>query len=433
VSTTSVLVGVVIGSGIFRVPAEVATQVGSTGATALLWVLGAAVSLAGAVTVAELTARFPASGGAYVFLREAYGPLTAFLFGWIKLIVTGPAGIAAVALIFATYAAAFIPMTPWEQKLLAAALIVLLTIANIRSVSWSAVIQTSSSIAKVVALAALALLLFGFGNGEQGALAGPLEWAPSSWGGFGIALIAVLWTYVGWVDVSYIAGEVVDPERNFPRAMLAGMVTVLAVYLLINAAYLFVLPTVEIAASGGVAATAAERVFGGTGSRMVAVLVLISTFGSLNATFLTSPRVFYAMARDGHFPRAIAKVHSRYQSPHTALLLYMVLGIAGVMTNTFEQLAQMFILGIWPFYALIVGAIYVVRRREPDRTPAFRAWGYPVLPALFIAISLAMLANAVIRRPLQAGISLGIIGLGVPAYYLWRAAQARGSGGVATS
>lgn len=405
---------------------------GSTGATALLWVLGAAVSLAGAVTVAELTARFPDSGGAYVFLREAYGPLTAFLFGWIKLIVTGPAGIAAVALIFATYAGTFIPMSPREQKLLAAALIVLLTIANIRSVSWSAVIQNTSSAAKVLALAALALLLFGFGDAEQGALAGPIAWAPSSWSGFGVALIAVLWTYVGWVDVSYIAGEVVDPEKNFPRAMLLGMVAVMAVYLLINAAYLFVLPTSDIAASGSVAATAAERVFGATGSRMVAVLVLVSTFGSLNATFLTSPRVFYAMARDGHFPAVIAKVHTRYRSPHTALLLYMVLGIAGVMTNTFEQLAQMFILGIWPFYALIVGAIYVVRRREPDRTPAYRAWGYPVIPALFITISLAMLANAVIRRPLQAGISLGIIGLGVPAYYLWRAAEARRSRGEAT-
>ena len=406
-------------------PAEVAAEVGSVGATTLLWVVGAALSLGGALTLAELCGTYPQAGGAYVFLREAYGPLIAFLFGWVKLVVTGPAAIAAVSLIFSAYAGTFLPLSDLQQKLLACALIVGLSAANIRSISLSAAIQNSSTIAKVLALVALALLLFAFGSPEQGALSRPIEWAPASWGGFGLALIAVLWTYVGWVDVTYLAGEVVDPGRTFPRATLLGLGIVMAVYLLANAAYLYVLPVEEIARSGSVAATAAERVFGLTGGRLVAALVLVSTFGSLNATFLTNPRVFYAMAQDGMFPEAIARVHPRYQSPHVALILYMVLGIIGVMTKTFEQLAQIFVLGIWPFYALTVGVVFVARRRHPDRVPVYRTWGYPVVPALFIVASIAMLLNALIRRPAQAGISAGILALGVPVYFAWRSSRAR--------
>ncbi len=431
-STTGVLVGIIIGSGIFRVPSVVAAEVGSVGAAVLVWVLGAAVSVCGALAMAELSATLPRAGGAYVFLREAYGPLTAFLFGWIKLLVTGPAAVAAVSLIFAAYAGAFVPLSSGQQRLVASGLIVALAAINIRSVTWTAVVQNLSTVAKVLAIATLALLLFAFGQPGGGALSQPVTWNPTSWSGFGVALIAVLWTYTGWVDVTYLAGEVRDPARTFPRAMVGGLGVVMVVYLLANAAYLYVLPLHAIAQSDIVVATAAESVFGASGSALVAGLVMVSTFGSLNGTFLASPRLFYSMAVDGMFFHSVAAVHSRYQTPYVAVLLYMVLGIVGVMTRTFEQLAQIFVLGSWPFYALAVAAVFVLRRRHPDIAPPYRSWGYPLAPAGFLIVSVAMLVNGAIQRPVQTAVSLGILLPGVPAYYGWRALQARRGVGAGT-
>jgi basic amino acid/polyamine antiporter, APA family len=424
-STVGVLVGIVIGSGIFRVPSLVVVQVGSVGAAALVWLLGAAVILCGALTLAELSAAYPRAGGAYVFLREAYGPLTAFLFGWVKLVITGPVALAAVSLIFAAYAGAFIPLSDTQQRLVAAALLVALAALNFRSVAWSASVQNLSTLAKVLSLVVLALLLFALGAPREGALAAPIAWSPTSWSGFGVALIAVLWTYVGWVDVTYLAGEVRDPERTFPRAMLLGLLVVVLVYLLANAAYLYVLPLQAMAESPVVAATAAERVFGTPGKTLVAALVMLSTFGSLNGTLLTNPRLFYAMAEDGLFFRKVAAVHPRYQTPHVAVLLYLVLGIVGVTTHTFEQLAQIFVLGIWPFYALAVAAVFVLHRRRPRDAALPRAWGYPLLPLAFLIVSAAMFVNGIIQRPAQTAISLGVLLLGIPAYYGWRSFEAR--------
>ena len=419
------LVGLVIGSGIFRVPSVVATEVGSVGAAALVWILGAAVTLCGALTMAELAVTYPRPGGAYVFLREAYGPLVAFLFGWIKLLVAGPAALAAISLIFAAYAGTFVPLSDGEQRLVAGALLVTITAINIRSVSWSATLQNISSFAKVLALVALAGLIFAFGDPSGGALSEPIVWAPTRWGGFWVALIAVLWTYTGWVDVTYIAGEVKDPNRNFPRAMMGGLGVIVFVYLLANAAYLYVLPMQEVARSSVVAARAAERVFGAIGAAVVAALVMVSTLGSLNGAILSNPRIFFSMAEDGVFFRSVAAVHSRYRTPHIALLLFMVLGIAALTTHTFEQLAQIFVLGVWPFFALAVGAVFIVRRKRPEATPAYRTWGYPVVPAAFIVVSVAMLVNGVIRRPAQIAVSLCVLLAGIPAYYAWRAVERR--------
>ena len=429
VSTTSVLVGVVIGSGIFRVPAQVAAQVGTVGGTALIWIVGAAITLAGALVLAELCSAYPHAGGTYVFLREAWGPQVAFLFGWAKLLITGPAGLAAVSLVFSAYAATFFPLGDGGQRVLAAALLVVLSLTNIRSVRWTAAVQSLSTAAKVLSLVALAILLLGFGKSGGGTLSGPLTLAIGSWGGFGVALIAVLWTYVGWVDLTYLAGEVVDPSRTFPRAMAGGLAVVMVVYLLVNAAYLYVLPTADIAQSSAVAATATERVFGPAGRTMVAALVMLATFGSLNGTLLSNPRVFYAMAQDGLFFRSVAAVHPRYRTPYVSVLVYMVLGIVGVASRTFEQLAELFVLGIWPFYALAVGAVFVLRRRYPEATrgSVYRMWGYPLLPAGFVIVSTALLVNSAIKRPLQTAISLGILLLGFPAYYGWRLLQSKTS------
>lgn len=426
-SMAALLIGITIGSGIFRVPSTVASELGSVDGVALVWLCGAAVTLAGAIPLASLASALPRAGGTYAFLREGYGPLAAFLYGWIKLFVTGPAAVAAVALIFAEYARAFAPLTGGQVQLLAGALVVALTAANIRSVRWSAALQNTSTVAKVIVLAGLAVAIFAFGDPSRGAFAEPMHRSGVTLHGFWTALVVVLWTYTGWVDITYVAGEVREPERTYPRALLIGMTVILAVYLLVNAAYLYVLPIQTMATSALVASTATDRALGGHGASVVAALVMISTFGSLNGTILTSPRVFFAMAQDGLFFQSIGAVHSRGRTPYVALLLYMSLGLVGIATRTFEQLAEIFVMGIWPFYALGVAAVFFVPRRRPELARLRRSFGYPVLPAAFVLVSVVMLANGAVRRPLEMAISVGIVALGVPVFFIWRATQ-RGRG-----
>jgi amino acid transporter len=424
-STAMLLVGITIGSGIFRVPSTAASQIGSVGGVALVWLAGAAISLAGALPLVALVSALPKTGGAYVYIREGFGPLAAFLYGWIKLIVTGPAALAAIALIFAEYMRAFAPLTDIQVRLVAGALLIVLTVANVRSVSWSAWLQNTSTVAKVLALAALSLVIFGRGDAAHGSFAQPIAWNGVATSGFWTALIAVLWTYTGWVDVTYVAGEVRDPSRTFPRAMLGGMAIVVVLYLLVNAAYFYAMPMREMATSTLPAATAAERTIGSTGAALVAVLVMISTFGSLNGSILTSPRVFFALADDGLFFRSVAAVHPRYETPYVALVLYMVLGLAGVATRTFEQLAELFVIGVWPFYALSVAAVFVVPRRRPELAERCRGWGHPVVPIVFLLVSATMLANGVVARPFETLLSAGIIALGIPVYFAWRGLRGR--------
>jgi amino acid transporter len=426
VSTAALLVGITIGSGIFGVPSAVAGELGSVGGVALVWITGAAISLAGALSLIALVSALPKTGGAYVYIREGFGPLAAFLYGWIKLIVTGPAALAAIALIFADYTRAFASLSDRQVQVVAGALLVALTIANVRSVNWSSWLQNASTLAKVLALAALSLVILGRGAPDaRGALSQPLAWSGVATSGFWTALIAVLWTYTGWVDVTYVAGEVRDPSRTFPRAMLWGMGVVLVLYLLVNAAYLYVLPMSVMTSSKLVAATAAERVVGPIGASLVGLLVMISTFGSLNGSILTSPRVFFALADDGLFFRSVAAVHPRYKTPYVALTLYMFLGLAGIATRTFQQLAELFVIGIWPFYALSVAAAFLVPRRRPELAVQCRGWGHPVLPIVFLLVSAAMLANGVVARPFETALSAGIIVLGIPVYFVWRLLRVR--------
>jgi basic amino acid/polyamine antiporter, APA family len=428
-SAAAVLVGSTIGSGIFRVPSIVAAQAGDLGVIAALWIAGALVALFGALTLAELAAMHPRSGGIYVYLREAYGPVPAFLFGWTRLLVIQPAVLGAIAMIFAAYAGAFVPLTDTGERAVAASLIVLLAAANYRSVRWGAAVQNASTVAKVGALLALALAAFAFGDPQGGAF-GPAPGATGVlWGGLGLALIAVLWTHDGWADVTYVAGEVKDPGRTLPRALIGGTLAVVLVYMTVNVAYLYVLPIDGMAASTLVAADAATRVIGAAGASAVAALVMLSTFGALNGTLMSGPRVFFALADDGLFFRRIAAVHPRFRTPHAAIALAALLGIGYVSLRTFEQLAEAFILGIWPFYILAVGAVFLLRRRRPDAPRPYRAWGYPVVPLLFLAASAALLTDALIRQTAATLVGFGIILSGVPVYYLWRQRGAGSRGG----
>ncbi|HET7322563.1 MAG TPA: amino acid permease, partial [Longimicrobiaceae bacterium] len=389
----------------------------TAGSVAILWVLGGLVALVGALTIAELAVLFPRSGGIYVFLREAYGPLPAFLFGWTELLVIRPSALGAIAMLFAEYVQAFVPMTEMQIRLVAAAAIVLLALANIRSVEWGAAVQNASTAAKVVALTGLAVLAFLLGEASQGAFAHPMSFSPLSWGGFGVALIAVLWAYDGWADLTFMAGEVRDPARTLPRALLGGTSAIIVIYLLVNAAYLYVLPMAGMADRPLVAADAAARIFGAGGAAVAAGMVLLSAFGALNGSMMTGPRILFAMADDGLFFRPIAAVHPRYRTPWAAIALAAALGVGYVSIRTFEQLADSFILGIWPFYALAVGAVFLLRRRHPELPRPYKTVGYPWTPLLFLVASLAMLGNALVEEPVSTLVGFGIILLGVPVFY----------------
>lgn len=424
-STAAILIGVTIGSGIFRVPSVAAAETGALGATLLLWIVGGLVALFGALTVSELAAMYPRAGGIYVFLKETYGPEVAFLFGWTRLLVIQPSVIGAIALICAAYVSALVPLTDGQVRMVAAGIILVLAATNYRSLAWGAVVQNLSTVAKVAALLLLAAAVFAFGDPAGGAFAGPMAMSPVSWGGFGIALLAIMWTYDGWIDATYVAEEVKDPGRTLPLALGGGVLVIIAVYLVVNVAYLMAMPLDEMATSELVAADAAMRIFGPVGASLVAALVVLSTFGALNGVTMTGPRVFFAMARDDLFFRPVAAVHPTFGTPHVAIGLAAGLGIAYVSVRTFEQLAEAFVLGIWPFYVLCVVAVFLLRRRRPAAHRPYRTWGYPVVPILFLLASLGMLGNALVRQPLTTLFGFGIILSGFPVYRAWMALKKR--------
>jgi amino acid transporter len=351
----AVTIGIMIGSGIFRVPAAAAAQTGTAGAMLLAWVVGGIVALCGALALAEVAALYPSAGGMYVYLREAFGPLTAFLFGWLYLVII-PTGAGAIALVFAEYLGRLLPLASAHVPLVATAVIVLLAAAQYRSVRFGAAIQNVSTAAKVGAILAMTAAAFLLGDSGAGAWADAASLRPATWSGFGLGVVTVLWAYNGWQDVTCLSGEVRDPGRALPRAIVGGTLAVVAIYLAANAAYLRVLPIDAVAASPLVAADMAVRLVGPVGSALVAALVCVSTFGALNAVLMAIPRVFWAMADDGLFFRAVAAVHPRYRTPHVAISVMAGLAIVYLIFRTFEQLIEAFILASLPFWALSVAS-----------------------------------------------------------------------------
>ena len=418
-SAAAAAVGLTIGSGIFRVPSIIAAEAGSVGAVALVWVLGGVISLCGALTIAELAALYPRAGGIYVYLREAYGALPAFLFGWSWFFIRSAAS-AGTALVFVAYLRTFVPLGDDAGRAAAVALIALVGAANYRSTRLGAAVQNASTAAKVLAILLAAAVLFALGERSAGALAAPPGLEVRSWGGVGVALVAALFAYDGWIAATLVAGEVKDPGRSLPRALAGGTAAIVATYLVINAAYLYALPLADVAASKAVAADAMTRVAGAGGAAVIAALVMLSTFGGLNGGLMTGPRVFYAMAEDRLFFRRVAAVHPRYQTPHVAVVLLVLLTALNASVRTFEQLAEAFVLLLYPFLALTVAAVFVLRRRRPELPRPYRTAGYPVVPAVFLVGTLAMMANALVERPGATLLSAGIVAAGVPVYYVWR-------------
>lgn len=425
-SAIAVLIGSTIGSGIFRVPATVAASLGQPGPVLLAWVVGGVIALCGALTLAELSAALPRSGGVFAYILEAFGPFPAFLFGWAELTVVRASALGAIATIFAEYLGYFFHFSPMTVRYVAAGAVLLVGVFNYVGVNLAAVVMNLTTVAKYGALAALALLAFALGDGSLANLS-PGWSAGLNVSAFATVLVAVMWSYDGWADLAFMGGEVKNPTRNLPLALILGTLAIVVVYLLINVAFLYLVPIPQMAQAKLIAATAAERIplLGRMGAAVVSAIVVVSCFGTLNGSMMTGPRVFFAMADRGLFFQGIARVSPKYKTPSTAIGLATCLGIVYVLLNDFQQLADKFILGIWPFYALAVGAVFVLRATRPDLERPYKVLGYPVVPLLFLVASVGMVVNALLTDPVNTGITFAIILAGVPAWFLWRTVTVR--------
>jgi amino acid transporter len=432
-SGVALVVGITIGSGIFRSPAGIAQKVPSPTLMLGLWIAGGLITLCGALSLAELAAALPETGGFYAYLREGWGRRTAFLFGWAELVLIRASALGGIAVVFGEYLLRSLGIDPVEHyvtaRALSAAAIAFAATANIIGANVGAAIVGVSTAAKFAALVVLVGASFMFG-GEHGAswdyLTAPAS-GPISIGATGLALVSVLWAYDGWGDLSFAAGEVKNPQRNLPRAIILGTLALIGIYVMTNVAYIYVNSLANIAdpRTPLVAADTMLALFGRTGVVLVSVFVMISSFSSLNGSMLASPRVFFAMADDGLFFESIAKVHPRFKTPYVAILLAAVLGIALVMSRSFEALTETFVLAIWPFYALGIAAIYRLRRLRPSMERPYKAIGYPVVPAIFILSVAAFVLNALISEPVSTGITFALILAGIPVYHLAFANRAR--------
>ena len=425
-SAMAVVIGSTIGSGIFRSPAGIADRIPGPGPLLAIWILGGLFALCGALTLAEISSEVPRTGGFYAFLREGWGKLPAFLFGWGQLTVVRAASLGAIAITFAEYFVRVVgydpSVAPYDQyaKYIAAFAIAITATFNIVGVKWGSAVINFTTLAKFGGLAFIVVLALAVGWPQTGGHFTPMVPEGSvQVGAFGLALVSVLWAYDGWADVTYVAGEVTDPRRNLPRAIIGGTIAVMAIYVLANIGYMAVLPIEEIRTSRLVAADVAEKIIGRPGVIFVSTTVMISTFGTLSAVLLTSPRVLFAMADDGMLFAPIAKVHPKWQTPYMAIGLVATLGLIFVLLLRFEKLADTFVIAMIPFYALGVGAVYRLRKR-PGYNPSFRTPGYPVVPALFIASVAYLLLNALLdesSRVWAAGI-IAVLLAGIPVFHM---------------
>ena len=427
-SSIGLVIGITIGGGIFRTPAGIADRVPDPVWMMGVWILGGVVVLCGALSFAELSASMPETGGMYVYLREGWGRPFGFLYGWAQLVLIRAAALGGISSVFGEYFLRVIgydpALYPRGADYLAAGAIIVAGVTNILGVRLGALFAGLSTITKFGALALLVLASFVMG-GQVGASATNLasNSAAIDAGVFGLALISVMWAYDGFADLTFASGEVKDPQRNLPRAIIIGTVMIIAIYLLANAAYLYINSIGIMAKSPLIAADTMGALFGRAGVSFVAVVVMISTFGSLMGSMLASPRIFFAMADDNLLFGPIARVHPRWKTPHIAIGLAMLLGVAMVMTQTFEQLTDTFVLAMWPFYALSVAAIYTLRKSQPQLNRPYKVVGYPFVPAVFVAAAIYLVVNALLTEPLWTSITFAVVLLGLPVYYLWFAGR----------
>lgn len=403
------------------VPHNVAMQVGSVPTVFLIWITGGVLALAGSLSLAELAAATPEAGGVYIYLRDAYGKLAAFLYGWAALLVVESGGIATLAVAFSIYGSTFLPLTTLDRKLVAGAAIAVLTIVNIAGVRHAAGVQFFFTLAKLAGLAIImgfALCARHLQPLDPVAATAPPHATLSS---LGVALIGVLWAYHGWHHLSHVAGEVKNPSKVLPRSFLTGALIVIVVYLGANLAYLRVLPLPVMAqdAYQRVAARTMEILWGPRGAAFVSGLILCSMFGAMNGNILGGARAYFAMARDGVMFSAVGRIHPRFETPYVALLIQGVWAIILAATGTFEQLYTYVIFTSWIFFAAAAVGVIVLRRKHPEWVRPYKVWAYPVLPLAFAAAALMIIFNTLARNPRESLSGLELVLLGVPVYLIW--------------
>lgn len=441
-SAIMVVIGSVIGSGIFLTPQRVAAVVEVPGVMIFVWIFTGLLTLAGALTNAEIASEITEAGGQYVFFRVLYGDLIAFLYGWTTFIVYQTGSIAAIAVAFARYFGYFIdlphfspeleawklpfigniaPLADIGVKLVAMGAIIAVTAVNYFGVQFGGMVQNVFTSLKVGAISGIIVLAFTVGNGSVEHFF-PLWGLPSSGSllaAIGVAMVATLWSYDGWNSLTYLSGEVREPQRNIPRALVAGTLAIIVIYVLTNLAYLYILPINEMATSKLVAADVMNRIFSGYGGAIISLAVMISTFGTVNATSMTTARVFFAMAKDKLFFQGMGRVHPQYKTPTTSLVVQCTWACILTLTGSYDQLFTYVIFASWIFYALGAAGIFIMRRKIPNANQAYRVPGYPIVPLLFVAVATWFVINTIVQQTADSMVGLLLLIAGLPFYFYW--------------
>ena len=425
---TMINVGTTIATAIFIVPAEIAAAVPGSALMVLVWIAGGAISLLGALSVAELGAAYPEAGGQYAYLREAYSPMWGFLYGWTALLVINPASIAAIAVGFARYFGHFVPLSEAWIRITAVLSVFALTWLNCLGVRLGATTQNILTTLKIGALLLLIITAFVLPGGS---VENFKPWWPQGSfgqliGPFGVAMVAVLWAYDGWIETTYVGSEIKDPGRILPQSIILATLIVIVLYVLSSIAYSYVLSPSHMATSTLVASDAVQRTLGPSGASLVAAAILISALGANNGIILTAARIPYAMARQGLFFRAQGYVHPRFATPTVALITQAIISAILAASGTYDALFTYVVFAEFLFYALSSGAVLRLRRRAPDLPRPYRTWGYPWTPIVFIVCAALLVGNTIWNKPKESAIGAGLILVGLPAYLYWRRARPGG-------
>ncbi len=424
-SIVAIVVGTMIGSGIFINPAKVAKDVGTPELMMAVWIVGGILSFFGALSLAELGAAFSQAGGIYIYLREAYGTLIAFLFGWTLFLVVEAGTLATLAVGFSTkYLPYFVKLSGLQGKVVAVALILILAMVNYMGVKKGALVMNFLTSIKFIALIGVCVVVFIFAKGSTGNFLSSSSGVQPAGGGvlgsFGVALVAALWAYKGWETSTYSAGEIKNPQKQLPLGLFIGSASVIFLYILANLAYLYVFPAAKMAQSDRIAADVMQAAVGPVGASIIALIILTSITGTCNGHLMTSPRAFYAMAKDGLFFKSVAKIHPKYLTPHVAIIVMAVWGCILSTSGTFEQLFTYVIFGYWIFMGLTVAGVIILRKKMPDLPRPYKTWGYPVTPILFILSAVFLTLNSLIRTFWNSSAGLGVIAIGIPVYFFWK-------------
>ena len=421
IQATAMVAGTIIGASIFVQPSVITAQVPTLGAVSAVWIVAGVLTLFGALVTAELASAFPATGGVYVFLREAFSPLLGFLWGWAMFWSMHTGIIAAIAMVFATYVGHFVTLDARSVRLVAIAAILALTAINYAGVQHGTRLQTAFTIGKVVAIAGVVVVGFALGSRDPAVgepVGAALTAGPTSLRAFALALVAGLFAFGGWHMVTYAAGETHEPERTIPRALLAGTLIVTGSYVALNAVYFHVLPVQQVIASQRIAADAAQAVLGAGAAGAASGLVIFSTFGALSGIVLAGPRVYHAMAGDGLLFRWLGATHPRFRTPHRATALQGLWAAALVATGTYRELFTRVVYTEWIFFGLMAVGLVLLRRRG-SYAPRYRVWAYPWVPLTFAASSGLIVLNQIASEPGESAFGLSLVALGIPVYWWW--------------